>query len=96
MAMENGAEEIVERSLSDRELEYSGWVYHLGVNSVGYEYCHLRFLYLRGKYVAMFKRDPHENPGIVSVFYPSEKILSCLFFFLLDLFVMIFEVVIAF
>lgn len=73
MATENGAEEIVERSLSGRELEYSGCVYHLGVNSVGHEYCHLRFLYLRGKYVAMFKRDPQENPGIVSILYPLKK-----------------------
>lgn len=51
-------------SRSDRELEYSGWVYHLGVNSIGHEYCHLRFLYLRGNLVAMYKRDPHKNPGI--------------------------------
>lgn len=64
MATENRAEEIVERSPSGRELEYSGWVYHLGVNTVGHEYCHLRFLFLRGKFVAMFKRDFHENPGI--------------------------------
>ncbi|XP_027918766.1 protein ENHANCED DISEASE RESISTANCE 2-like isoform X3 [Vigna unguiculata] len=46
--------------------EYSGWVYHLGVNSIGHEYCHLRFLFIRGKYVAMYKRDPHENPGIIA------------------------------
>ncbi|PKA65521.1 hypothetical protein AXF42_Ash005855 [Apostasia shenzhenica] len=51
-------------SRSERELEYSGWVYHLGVNSVGHEYCHLRFLSLRGRCVAMYKRDPHGNPGI--------------------------------
>ncbi|CAL9028119.1 unnamed protein product [Prunus brigantina] len=44
--------------------EYFGWVYHLGVNSIGHEYCHLRFLFIRGKYVEMYKRDPHENPGI--------------------------------
>ncbi|KAK7388537.1 hypothetical protein VNO78_23356 [Psophocarpus tetragonolobus] len=44
--------------------EYYGWVYHLGVNSIGHEYCHLRFLFIRGKYVAMYKRDPHENPGL--------------------------------
>ncbi|KAJ7968654.1 protein ENHANCED DISEASE RESISTANCE 2 [Quillaja saponaria] len=44
--------------------EYFGWVYHLGVNSIGHEYCHLRFLIIRGKYVAMYKRDPHEYPGI--------------------------------
>ncbi|XP_059455586.1 protein ENHANCED DISEASE RESISTANCE 2-like [Corylus avellana] len=41
-----------------------GWVYHLGVNSIGHEYCHLRFLFIRGKYVEMYKRDPSENPGI--------------------------------
>jgi hypothetical protein len=45
--------------------EYFGWVYHLGVNSIGHEYCHLRFLFIRGKYIEMYKRDPHQNPGIV-------------------------------
>ncbi|CAM8942586.1 unnamed protein product [Rhodiola kirilowii] len=44
--------------------EYFGWVYHLGVNSIGHEYCHLRFLFIRGKHVEMYKRDPHEYPGI--------------------------------
>ncbi|KAK7354404.1 hypothetical protein VNO80_19865 [Phaseolus coccineus] len=44
--------------------QYFGWVYHIGVNSVGREYCHLRFLLVRGKCVAMYKRDPHQNPGI--------------------------------
>ncbi|KAF5469623.1 hypothetical protein F2P56_013681 [Juglans regia] len=44
--------------------EYFGCVYHLGVNSIGREYCHLRFLFIRGKYVEMYKRDPHESPGI--------------------------------
>lgn len=48
--------------------QYFGWVYHIGVNSVGREYCHLRFLLVRGKCVAMYKRDPHQNPGIVSLF----------------------------
>ncbi|CAI0395065.1 unnamed protein product [Linum tenue] len=44
--------------------EYFGWIYHLGTNSIGHEYCHLRFLFIRGKYVEMYKRDPHESPGI--------------------------------
>ncbi|CAI9097478.1 OLC1v1033911C1 [Oldenlandia corymbosa var. corymbosa] len=44
--------------------ESSGWVYHLGVNSIGHEYCHLRFLCIRGKYVEMYKRDPLDKPGI--------------------------------
>ncbi|KAI4377730.1 hypothetical protein MLD38_015310 [Melastoma candidum] len=58
--------------------EFFGWVYHLGVNSIGHEYCHLRFLFIRGKYVEMYKRDPHENPGIQpirrGVIGPSLKI----------------------
>ncbi|OMO90969.1 hypothetical protein COLO4_18731 [Corchorus olitorius] len=55
------------RSISYDEkgiFEYFGWVYHIGVNSIGHEYCHLRFLFIKGKYVEMYKRDPHENPGI--------------------------------
>lgn len=48
--------------------EFFGWVYHLGVNSIGREYCHLRFLFIRGKYVSMYKRDPHENHAIVGFF----------------------------
>ncbi|CAN1172281.1 Protein ENHANCED DISEASE RESISTANCE 2 [Linum perenne] len=44
--------------------EYFGWIYHLGTNSIGHGYCHLRFLFIRGKYVEMYKRDPHENIGI--------------------------------
>ncbi|KAI4344241.1 hypothetical protein L6164_011489 [Bauhinia variegata] len=44
--------------------EFFGWVYHLGVNSIGHEYCHLRFLFIRGKHVMMYKRDPNEIPGI--------------------------------
>lgn len=44
--------------------EYFGWVYHLGVSSIGHEYCHLRFLYIRGRHLKMYKRDPNENPGI--------------------------------
>ncbi|KAL1194850.1 Protein ENHANCED DISEASE RESISTANCE 2-like [Cardamine amara subsp. amara] len=44
--------------------EYFGSVYHLGVNKIGHEYCNLRYLYIRGKYVEMYKKDPHENPDI--------------------------------
>ncbi|XP_071910866.1 protein ENHANCED DISEASE RESISTANCE 2-like isoform X2 [Coffea arabica] len=49
---------------SSNTFEYFGWVYHLGVNSIGHEYCHLRYLCIRGKYVEMYKRDPRENPGV--------------------------------
>jgi hypothetical protein len=61
-----------------------GWVYHLGVNSIGHEYCHLRFLLIRGKYVEMYKRDPSENPGIVRethLFSFSLFLLEFFFFF---------------
>ncbi|KAD0040248.1 hypothetical protein E3N88_35710 [Mikania micrantha] len=58
---ESGAEE---KGCSRTRFEYFGWVYHLGTNSIGREFCHLRFLYIRGKYVMMYKHDPHENPGI--------------------------------
>ena len=54
---------------AEDRFECFGWVYHLRVNKIGHEYCHLRFLYIRGKYVSMFKRDPHENPGTVSHIY---------------------------
>ncbi|RWR91083.1 protein ENHANCED DISEASE RESISTANCE 2 isoform X1 [Cinnamomum micranthum f. kanehirae] len=48
----------------ERSFEYFGWVYHVGVNSIGHEYCHLRYLLLKGNKVEMYKRDPQENPGI--------------------------------
>ncbi|KAL2929917.1 Protein ENHANCED DISEASE RESISTANCE 2-like [Bienertia sinuspersici] len=31
---------------------------------LGMSFCHPRFLFIRGKYVEMYKRDPHENPDI--------------------------------
>ncbi|KAL4181400.1 hypothetical protein AMTRI_Chr12g271010 [Amborella trichopoda] len=53
-----------ETGSEERSVGYSGWVYHLGVNSIGREYCHLRYLVLRGQYVQMYKRDPIENRGL--------------------------------
>ncbi|KAL4334130.1 hypothetical protein GQ457_07G044540 [Hibiscus cannabinus] len=44
-------------------LVYTGWVYHVGINSIGHEFCHQRYLFIRGKYVEMHRRDPQENPG---------------------------------
>ena len=44
---------------------YSGWVYHIGVSSIGHQYCRLRYLTLKDKYIAMYKRDPHDDHGIV-------------------------------
>ncbi|KAJ7516221.1 hypothetical protein O6H91_22G048000 [Diphasiastrum complanatum] len=42
---------------------YAGWVYHVGENSVGYRFCRARYLVIKGKYVAMYKRDPAQHPG---------------------------------
>lgn len=53
-----------------------GWVYHLGVNSIGREYCHLRYLFIRGKYIEMYKRDPNENSGIVRETHFSLSLFS--------------------
>ncbi|KAM6553198.1 hypothetical protein CsatB_013960 [Cannabis sativa] len=63
---ENGSEQSFGSCGSEEKnlFEYFGCVFHLGVNSIGHEYCHARFLLIRGKYVEMYKRDPHENPGI--------------------------------
>lgn len=78
---ENGAKTSIRSDSSGRErVEYSGWVYHLGVNSIGHEYCHFRYLRIRGKYLEMYKRDPHDNPDIVRSSFP--------FFFFVLLFVL--------
>jgi hypothetical protein len=62
------------------QYEFLGWVYHIGVNSVGHEYCHLRFLTIRGKSVAMYKRDPLDNPEIVRSL-PSLPLIFLIFRF---------------
>eukprot|EP00262_Sarcandra_glabra_P000483 TRINITY_DN1056_c0_g1_i1.p1 TRINITY_DN1056_c0_g1~~TRINITY_DN1056_c0_g1_i1.p1 ORF type:complete len:741 (-),score=140.56 TRINITY_DN1056_c0_g1_i1:216-2438(-) len=61
---EGSDKEGSETGSEERMLEFFGWVYHLGVNSIGHQFCYLRFLFLKGKYVEMYKRDPHEVPGI--------------------------------
>jgi hypothetical protein len=58
---------------SDKESDpgvraYVGWVYHVGTNSLGYQYCHARYLVIKGKYVTMFKRDPGNSPQAVRVY----------------------------
>ncbi|GAV83954.1 START domain-containing protein/DUF1336 domain-containing protein [Cephalotus follicularis] len=57
---------VAEKEMAESRgsFEYFGWVYHIGTNSIGHDYCHLRFLFVRGNRVLMYKRDPHENPGI--------------------------------
>lgn len=57
---------------SDKESDpgvraYVGWVYHVGTNSLGYQYCHARYLVIKGKYVTMFKRDPGNSPQAVPI-----------------------------
>lgn len=58
---------------------YGGWVFHLGVNKLGHQFCHLRYLHITGKYVKMYKRDPAEQPdqrpirrGVASQFMKLE------------------------
>eukprot|EP00249_Psilotum_nudum_P018129 c26651_g1_i1 orf=256-2565(+) len=60
---------------------YQGVVFHVGVNSVGHQFCHLRYLRVRGKYVEMFKRDPMAHPsekpirrGVVGQFLVVEEL----------------------
>ena len=55
---------------SDRESDrgvpaYAGWVYHVGTSSLGYSFCSVRFLVIKGKYVTMFKRNPVQYPRAV-------------------------------
>ncbi|CAK9882974.1 unnamed protein product [Sphagnum jensenii] len=57
---------------SDKESDpgvraYVGWVYHVGTNSLSYQYCHARYLVIKGKYVTMFKRDPGNSPQAVPI-----------------------------
>ncbi|XP_059066921.1 protein ENHANCED DISEASE RESISTANCE 2 isoform X2 [Cryptomeria japonica] len=42
---------------------YGGWIYHLGTNSFGHQFCHLRYLLIKGKYVEMYKRSPGNHQG---------------------------------
>lgn len=69
---------------SSTTFEYFGWVYHLGVNSIGREYCHLRYLCIRGKYVEMYKRDPRENPGVVSPHILNSLLFLCMFIYIFE------------
>ncbi|XP_024522558.1 protein ENHANCED DISEASE RESISTANCE 2 [Selaginella moellendorffii] len=43
---------------------YAGWVYHVGINSKDLQYCHARYLVIKGRCVDMYKRDPQEEPGL--------------------------------
>lgn len=42
---------------------YGGWIYHLGTNSFGHQFCHLRYLLIKGKYVEIYKRNPNDHQG---------------------------------
>lgn len=58
---------------SDRGVPaYAGWVYHVGTNSLGYQFCTDRFLVIKGKYVTMFKRNPVEYPRAVRSRFSSD------------------------
>ena len=62
---------------------YGGWVYHVGISTLGYQFCRPRFLVIKGIYVTMFKRDPVEYPRAVSlIIFPSNQfqlMFVCLF-----------------
>lgn len=60
---------------SRSKFEHSGWVYHLGTNSIKRESCNRRFLHIKGKYVMMYKRDPHEHSGTVCFYTISYSII---------------------
>ncbi|KAI5083436.1 hypothetical protein GOP47_0003179 [Adiantum capillus-veneris] len=42
---------------------YEGWLYHVGVSSLGYQFCRSRYLTIKGKRVEMYTCNPHERPG---------------------------------
>eukprot|EP00250_Pteridium_aquilinum_P016191 c22992_g1_i1 orf=435-2675(-) len=45
------------------EVAYEGWLYHVGVSSLGYQFCRSRYLIIKGKRVEMYTCNPHERPG---------------------------------
>jgi hypothetical protein len=56
----------------DREIDhgirgYVGWVYHVGTNSLGCQFCHARYLVIKGKHITMFKRNPIDYPQAVPI-----------------------------
>ena len=70
---------------------FGGWVYHLGVNAIGREYCHLRFLLVRGKYIKMYKGDPHENHGIVRIFSIFLSLYVCVLYMIRSISEVVYE-----
>eukprot|EP00249_Psilotum_nudum_P005386 c18824_g1_i1 orf=416-2629(+) len=64
----------------NRAAAYEGWLYHVGGSSLGYTFCHARYLRIKGKYVEMYKRDPNERPrkpvrkGIVGQYLMAEEL----------------------
>ncbi|CAK9877743.1 unnamed protein product [Sphagnum jensenii] len=56
----------------DREIDHGirgcvGWVYHVGTNSLGCQFCHARYLVIKGKHITMFKRNPIDYPQAVPI-----------------------------
>ncbi|KAH7420408.1 hypothetical protein KP509_13G006500 [Ceratopteris richardii] len=42
---------------------YEGWLYHVGVSSLGYQFCRSRYLIIKGKRVEMYACNPRKRPG---------------------------------
>ncbi len=66
----------------DREMDhgirgYVGWVYHVGTNSLGCQFCHARYLVIKGKHVTMFKRNPIDYPQAVSLDHLHQQTMLC-------------------
>lgn len=59
---------------------YEGWLYHVGVNSLGYQFCRSRYLIIKGKYVEMYTCNPYERPrkpvrrGVVGTYCMVEEL----------------------
>lgn len=58
---------------------YQGIVYHVGVNALGHQFCHRRYLRIRGKYVEMYKKNPQTGAkpirqGVVGQFLKVEDL----------------------
>jgi hypothetical protein len=74
--------ESTSKGSDDREIDhgirgYVGWVYHVGTNSLGCQFCHARYLVIKGKHITMFKRNPMDYPQAVSLDHLHHQAMMC-------------------
>ena len=60
-------------------VSYEGWLYHVGVNSLGYQFCRSRYLVIKGNRVEMYTANPQERPRKVCFGCPTEHLLPFVF-----------------